>query len=262
VGAEVINFTPITSQAVTQLSVNITEQSVQRNDRCRGNKTWHDNSNPSSVNVNATNANTTSTSTVTVSTPAQTTCPTPNIETLVSDLISEIISDLETEFSGGEGQRIISNITAGVETGLQAAGGGELSQVFGDILQNLTSGLESALSSTAGQFFSSVVGSLLTSLAGGSSGPNSTSEIGQLFKIILGNFTDGISTGLSKAESQAALGITETLEIEQFYALHFREACAGNLSSRSGPRALFNITGCYSYSEVTTGKFLAHASIL
>jgi hypothetical protein len=262
VGAEVINFTPITSQAVTQPSDNITEQSVRRNDRYQGNKTWLDNSNSSSMNANATNANTTSTTTFTVSTPTQTTCPTPNIETLVSDLIGEIISDLETEFSGGEGQRIISNITAGVETGLQAAGGGELSQVFGGILQNLTSGLESALSSTAGQFFSSVVGGLLTSSAGGASGSNSTSEIGQLFKTILGNFTDGISTGLSKAESQAALGIAETLGIEQFYALHLREVCAGNLSNRSDPRALFNITGCYSYSQATTSNFLAHTSIL
>jgi hypothetical protein len=214
------------------------------------------------MSANTTNGNTTSTSTVTVSTPAQTTCPNPNIETLVSDLIGEIISDLETEFSGGEGQRIISNITAGVETGLQAAGGGELSEIFGGILQNFTSGLESALSSTAGQFFSSVVGGLLTSSVGGSSTSNSTSEIGQLFKTILGNFTDGISTGLCKAESQAALGITETLGIEQFYALHLREVCAGNLSNLSNPRASFNITGCYSYSEATTGEFLAYASIL
>jgi hypothetical protein len=257
VGQRAISFTPITSQSADTIP------SVQAKDR------WQNNNNTGSLPAETGRLNSSNTSnstfsknhtaTVTVSTPAQTACPAPDIETLVDELIQDVLKDLEAGDLG-----ILGNIATILENGLQNSEG-ELGKFLGTLLQNATQSLGGS-SSSGGSFLESIIKGLFSDGGSGSfstnSTTNSTGGFNAFFKGILGNFSQGIATGLTKAEGEAAQGLTEALGIQQFYSLHLREVCTGNLSSPSDPQAIFKITGCLSYSDATTGMYSTLAIIM
>ena len=194
------------------------------------------------------------TPTITSTGPAQTQTSTASND--LGSLVESIISGLDgcnfsTDAVLGEIiEVVVKNITSSIEN--------DLGSFFKQLLQNVTVGFETALTNgTLSSFLDDIIQDISSSTTGmGLLGSLTSSggELEQFFQGVLGNFTTGIASGLSKAEGTAAKGITNALGIEQFYSLHLRTVCAGSLSSPSDPSATFHIAGCFSYSEAATGR--------
>lgn len=179
--------------------------------------------------------------------------------TAAADPFTSIVQSFETTLEGAlaaaEGDigafvlGLFQNITGNIESGL-AGGEGELGQFLNGVFQNATAGL------VHGSSFGTLIGEIIASLTSGAGNSLTTSGGGltELFSSIVGNFTAGLDSGLSKAEDRVAEGITNALGIEEFYSIHLREVCAGNFSDATNPRAKVNVSGCYSYYDAASGE--------
>jgi hypothetical protein len=243
VGQQAIQFTPATFDSKSTVPLVQAKNQWQNNTNTPlANGTASQNSSSQSNSTSTTTLATT----VTVSTPVSTQCPIPDTETLVEELVQDVITNLEAGNLG-----IIGNITTTLENELRNSES-ELGQILATLLQNATQSLGNS-SGSAGSFFQSVIQGVFSDMGDSLSTTNTTGGFNGFIKEILGKFSESIATGLTKAQGEAAQGISESLGIQQFYSLHLREVCAGNLSSPSDPNAVFTITRCLSYSDATSG---------
>lgn len=202
------------------------------------------------TNVNGTTTNLTTT-TITVSLPAPTQAPTgQSIESILLNFIQSF-GPSDNNQLGEFIQRILTNITSGILRSLSRNEGG-LGQIISDIIRNVTTRVKEEISKAETPVLQQILQGLVT---GKHNESLSTShDVTEFIDGILGNFSTGISDGLSKAQGKAASGIANALGIQQFYTIHLRQICSGMFSNTSDPNAVFDIFGCFTYPEAAKGK--------
>ena len=192
------------------------------------------------------------TATVTVSLPAPTQSQIPSFEGILDSLVQSFGSGDDSQL-GNFLQQILTNITSGIVRNL-SKNTGDLGQLFGDIVQNVTTGIKEEISKVGAPVLQQALQGLVT---GNHNGSLSNSHgVDEFVDGVLGNFSTGITNGISRAQGTAAIGIANALGIQQFYTVHLRQICFGTFSDKSDPNAKFNIFGCFNYPEAAIGNYI------
>jgi hypothetical protein len=247
VGQDVINFSPATfHDGIDTSAFHARDQhpsSTSAQLQTRTVETFHGSTSNSTRRRNSTTLGST---TITVSVPGPTQTMSPDVSGLLAELLKTEENDVQA-FLG----YIIGNITADLQSGL---GNGQLGTIFQNQFRNFTTNLGEAISDGVESFFQDILQRLDTGGLGSLQTSTMNSGLNTFIQEALSNFTAGVATGLSEAESAAAQGITKVLGVQQLYALHLRNVCTGVLSSPSDPQASFTITGCLTYSEAASSR--------